>query len=49
MLRRLQSQHRDLLKDERDDPGGRPFDHPYYWAAFTVWSPDTHTGEVNLS
>lgn len=48
-LRRLQSQLRDLLKDERDDPGGRPFDHPYYWAAFTVWSPDTHTREVNLS
>jgi len=35
-IRRLQFQRDHLLAEEERDPGGRPFDHPYYWAAFTV-------------
>jgi CHAT domain-containing protein len=32
----LREQQRRLQHEEKKDPGGRPFAHPYYWAAFTV-------------
>jgi CHAT domain-containing protein len=32
----LQSVRRALHREERGKPGGRPFDHPFYWAAFVV-------------
>jgi CHAT domain-containing protein len=39
-LQMLKNRHRELLKDEKHDPGGKPFYHPYYWAAFTVSGAD---------
>ena len=35
-IQQLEKLHNDLLDAEKRDPGGRPFDHPHYWAAFTV-------------
>jgi CHAT domain-containing protein/tetratricopeptide (TPR) repeat protein len=35
-MERLKKQRRRLLDEEKRDPGGRPFEHLYYWAPFTV-------------
>lgn len=32
----LQSKLKAMHRREDGDPGGRPFAHPYYWAAFTI-------------
>ena len=35
-IKRFKRQLEDLRQAEKSDPAGRPFAHPYYWAAFTV-------------
>jgi CHAT domain-containing protein len=32
----VQNLHSGFKKDAQKDPGGRPFERPYYWAAFTI-------------
>jgi CHAT domain-containing protein len=46
-IHRIKWRRDALLKREAHDPGGHPFDHPYYWAAFTVWGPNVDATEKN--
>jgi CHAT domain-containing protein/tetratricopeptide (TPR) repeat protein len=48
-IHRLKQEFEAWLKEEKRDPGGRPFNHPYHWAAFTVWSPNVDVMEVKLT
>jgi CHAT domain-containing protein/tetratricopeptide (TPR) repeat protein len=35
-IKHLRQRREDLLEQEKQDPQGRPFDHLYDWAAFTI-------------
>jgi len=37
----LQKRLDALIREEALDPGGKPFAHPYYWAAFMISGADT--------